>query len=492
MSVVVTNPLLLLPLAASSAVEPRLAMVTPFILLLLAMALMPFIHKHHWENHYPKVAIGLGLVTALYYVVFLHNTPRMLTSLVEYVGFMALIGSLYVIAGGIHISLTGRSTPAVNTSLLALGALLANLIGTTGASVLLIRPFLRINQQRVAPYHVVFFIFLVSNIGGMLTPIGDPPLFLGYLKGVPFFWLVQQPQVLLAWLLCVGVLLALFFIIDSRDFRRRKPAAAKLARDRIELEGSHNFIWLFVIVALVLAQKAEWLKGLEHWPAIVSSGDVLGWNAAKMTENFTTMLFALLMLGAAGLAYKFANPDALRENKFDFGPVREVGFLFAGIFATMVPALDLLEKHAAAIGLTTVRQFFWGSGLLSAVLDNAPTYLNFLTAAFGLQHLSLGNPVHVHALLHPSIINQYTAAQLTELGLHRLDPNAWQYVVAVSLGSVFFGAVTYIGNGPNFMVKSIAESSGVECPGFFGYLVKYALPILIPLFVLVSWLFLRP
>ncbi len=472
-------------MVTAPGVEPHPAMVAPFVLLLLAIALLPFVLKHHWENHYPKVAIGLGLITAVYYVAVLHNTPRMLLSLIEYVGFIALIGSLYVIAGGIHINMTGRSTPVVNTGLLALGAILANLIGTTGASMLLIRPFLQINKRRVAPYHVVFFIFLVSNIGGALTPIGDPPLFLGYLKGVPFFWLMQQPQILLAWLLCVSVLLALFFMIDASNFRQHKTAAAKLASDRIDLAGSHNFLWLFVIIALVLMQKAEWLKGVEHWSLMTSLGDALGWNAAKAAESFITLFTALLMIGTAGLSYKFANPGALRENKFDFAPLREVGFLFVGIFATMVPALDLLEKHAADIGITTVRQFYWGSGILSAMLDNAPTYLNFLTAAFGLQGLSLENPSHVDLMLH------LRDAQFVQIGGHVVDLNAALYIVAVSLGSVFFGAVSYIGNGPNFMVKSIAESSGVKCPSFFGYVIKYALPILIPLFALVSWLFLR-
>ena len=471
--------------------EPSSLMVIPFVVLLLCIALMPFIHKHHWENHYPKVAIGLGLVTAFYYVVFLHNAPRMLTSMIEYAGFMALVGSLFVITGGIHIQITGRSTPALNTTLLAVGAVVANLIGTTGASMLLIRPFLRINQRRVAPYHVVFFIFLVSNIGGALTPIGDPPLFLGYLKGVPFFWLLKLPEVLLPWLMCSGALLALFFVIDTANFCKHKADAGAAERNRIEFEGSHNFIWLIVILGLVLAQKGDWLEGLEHWSPVASLGNATGWGTAKATESFVTMVVALLMVVTACLAHQLTNQDALKRNEFDFAPVREVGFLFAGIFATMVPALDLLEKHAGAIGITTVRQFFWGTGGLSSVLDNAPTYLNFLTAAFGLQHLSLENPVHVHALLHPDIINQYTPQQLVDLGLHQLDPNAWMYVVAVSLGAVFFGAGTYIGNGPNFMVKSIAESSGVKCPSFFGYVVKYAVPILLPLFALVSWLFLR-
>src|ERR1043166_3117920 len=370
-------------LLVGAPMEPHPAMVAPFVILLLAIALMPFIHKHHWENHYPKVSVTLGLITFAYYVFVLRNAPRMLTTLVEYAGFIALVGSLFVIAGGIHINMTGRSTPKVNTTLLALGAILANVIGTTGASMLLIRPFLRINKYRVAPFQVVLFIFIVSNIGGALTPIGDPPLFLGYLKGVPFFWLLRVPQVIGAWLLCIGVLLAVFFVLDTRNFRKHKSEVKRRAEDRVEMEGAHNFIWLFVIIGLVLVQKQDWLKQIEHWPMMHSMGDALGWGASKAADSFITVLIGTLMIATAGVAYKFANKDALQENEFNLGPVREVGFLFVGIFATMVPALDLLETHAADLGITSVRQFFWGTGILSSVLDNAPTYLNFLTAAFG-------------------------------------------------------------------------------------------------------------
>ena len=437
----------MMPLAAiSPTAEPHPLLVLPFVLLLGAIAVVPFINKHFWEQNYHKLAVGLGLLVLAYYLAVLHNPTRMLTSLVEYVGFMALIGSLFVIAGGIHINMTGRATPLVNTGLLGLGALLANVIGTTGASMLLIRPFLRINKYRAAPYHVVLFIFIVSNIGGALTPIGDPPLFLGYLKGVPFFWLLQVPQVLAAWLLCIGALLTVFFILDTRSYRRHKNEVHHPTEDRIELEGSHNFIWLIIIIGLVLVQKADWLKGFD--------------------ARLVTVVVAAAMIGVAALAHKVGNPDALQENEFSFGPVREVGFLFIGIFMTMVPALDLLEKHAADLGITSARQFFWGSGALSSVLDNAPTYLNFLTAAFGLHHLSLENPAHVETFLSSGPL--------------------WKYLVAVSLGSVFFGANTYIGNGPNFMVKSIAESRGIACPSFFGYVFRYSLPILIPLFLLVS------
>jgi Na+/H+ antiporter NhaD/arsenite permease-like protein len=456
---------------ATIAVEPHPLMVAPFVLLLLGIAIVPFINKRFWEHNYHRIAVGLGLLVLGYYVFSLHNTPRMLTSAVEYIGFMALIGSLFVIAGGIHINMTGRATPAANTGLLALGALLANVIGTTGASMLLIRPFLRINKYRAEPFQVVFFIFIVSNIGGALTPIGDPPLFLGYLKGVPFFWLLTKPQVVAAWLLCVGVLLALFFIVDTIHFRKHPAREREKTKDVIELEGSHNFLWLFIVIGLVLMQKAEWLQGIEKWPLMETLGNWIGWTAPKAAESVTTLVIAGLMIATAWLSHKYANKDALRENEFSFGPVREVGFLFVGIFATMVPALDLLEQHAAQLGITTARQYFWGSGALSSVLDNAPTYLNFLTAAFGLHHLSLENPAHVQTFLG--------------------DPAMARYLVAVSLGSVFFGANTYIGNGPNFMVKSIAESAGARCPGFFGYIVKYSLPILIVLFAIVSLFILK-
>jgi len=446
-------------------------MVGPFVLLLLAIAVVPFVNKHFWERHYPKVAMGLGTIPVVYYVVILHNAPRILTSGVEYAGFIALIGSLFIIAGGIHVNMTGRSTPAINTGLLAVGALLSNVIGTTGASMLLIRPFLRINKHRVRPFQVVFFIFIVSNIGGALTPIGDPPLFLGYLKGVPFFWLLTKPQVLLAWFLCISLLLGLFLVLDTIAFRRHPVQRRGEAKDRVEMEGSHNFLWLVVIVGLVLSQKSEWLVGLERWSVFSVIGSWLGWTEQKCVESSITLVVAALMIGTAWLSYRFANKNALRENEFTFGPVREVALLFIGIFATMVPALDLLETHAASLGITTPRQFFWSSGVLSSVLDNAPTYLNFLTAAFGLHQLSLENPADVQTFL--------------------FDVNMQRYLISVSLGAVFFGAVTYIGNGPNFMVKSIAEAGGVRCPTFFGYILKYSLPILLLLFGAVSLLILR-
>ncbi|HEY5999107.1 MAG TPA: sodium:proton antiporter [bacterium] len=446
-------------------------MVAPFITLLGTIALMPFISPGWWQRRYAWVSVGLGLLVAAYYVLVLHNGPRMLAGAVDYCGFIALVGSLFVTAGGIHINMAGRSTPAVNTGLLALGAILANVIGTTGASMLLIRPFLRINRHRVAPFQIVFFIFIVGNIGGALTPIGDPPLFLGYLKGVPFFWLLATPSVVLAWLVVVGSLLAVFYLVDRAHFSRHQPSRGREARDRVELEGSHNVVWLILIIGLVLSQKTGVLDGLSRSSSLAAAGAALGWEPHQAVERVSTLLVASLLVAVAGLAHRFANPDALRENEFGFGPVREVGILFFGIFTTMVPALDLLERHAGDLGITTAAGFYWSAGGLSSVLDNAPTYLTFLTAAFGLHGLSLASAADVTRVLGDSELRRY--------------------VIAVSLGSVFFGAATYIGNGPNFIVKHIAEASGVKCPGFFSYVVKYSLPVLFPLFALVSWLFLR-
>ena len=367
-------------------------MVVPFVLLLLSIALLPFINKRFWEHHYPRIAIGLGLISVAYYVFVLHNAPRMLTSLIEYVGFMALIGSLFVIAGGIHINMTGRSTPAVNTGLLAVGALLANLIGTTGASMLLIRPFLRINKYRAAPFHVVFFIFIVSNIGGALTPIGDPPLFLGYLKGVPFFWLLKVPQVVLAWLFCVAALLVLFFLIDLGNFQKHKNESTPRGRPggtggdaQLHLVVRHHRLGADAEGGM--AQGAWGLAGVRHdrpGPGLgraENGGELCDRGHRRVDDRHGVALAHVCQPGRASRKRIQLRPGArgrlpvCRNLCHDGARARP------------------LEKHAADIGITTVRQFFWGSGALSSVLDNAPTYLNFLTAAFGLQHLSLENPV---------------------------------------------------------------------------------------------------
>jgi Na+/H+ antiporter NhaD/arsenite permease-like protein len=401
----------------------------PFLLLLASIAIIPLVAPHWWERHYPKVAFALALIVVLYYLLVLRRPARLFLTAEEYVSFIVLIGSLFVVTGGILIRIEGTGTPLVNTAILAVGAVVANVLGTTGASALLIRPYLRINEDRLRPFHVVFFIFVVSNVGGLLTPIGDPPLFLGYLKGVPFFWIFER--VWLIWLFAVAALLAIFYAAEMAAQRGRLSPVS--ASRRIEIVGWKSLLFLGAILGAVFL----------HTP----------WRE-------------VIMAASAWAAYRLAPKPVLAENEFSFGPIREVAIVFAGIFATMVPALDWLEANAGKLGVSTPGAFYWGTGILSSVLDNAPTYLNFLAAAFGLHGLTVDNPEHMRLFLS----------------------NHWKFIQAVSVGAVFFGACTYIGNGPNFLVKSIAEQGGVPMPSFFGYVLRFTVPVLLPIFAAV-WFF---
>lgn len=422
--------------AALTLIAPNPWMILPFVLMLLSIALMPFIHASWWEHNYPKVALALGLFTASYYLFVLGAPARLMEVGHEYASFIALIGSLYIVAGGIHIRVQGEATPLRNTLFLALGALLSNILGTTGASMLLIRPWMRMNKSRITAFHIVFFVFIVSNAGGALTPIGDPPLFLGYLKGIPFFW--TAAHLWGPWLFLIFMLLAVFYAIDRRNFRRAPESARTLETGGREFHigGKRNFAFIGVILVAVFLPSP--------WREVI--------------------------MAAAALGSWFATPRAVHEqNHFNFHPITEVAWLFFGIFGTMIPALDYLQLHSGALGVETPMQFFAFTGALSAVLDNAPTYLTFLAAALGQQGLYLDSPADVAAFAgsHAGIL------------------------AAISLGAVFFGAATYIGNGPNFMVKAIAERARISTPSFFGYILRYTLPILLPLLALTAWLFLR-
>jgi Na+/H+ antiporter NhaD/arsenite permease-like protein len=415
--------------------EPHLPMVLPFVLMLVAIAVMPLFHPHWWEHHHPKVAAMLAAITVIYYVLVRHESMRMVHVAHEYLSFIALIGSLFVVSGGIHIGIKGEAKPWFNAAFLLLGAFLANIIGTTGASMLLIRPWIRMNKYRITAYHIVFFIFIVSNVGGSLTPIGDPPLFLGYLKGVPFWWVLEKCW--LPWSVCISLLLGIFYCFDRINFRKAPQAirTAETADRSFSIIGLRNIGFLALILAGVFVKKPI---GLSETLMIV-----------------------------AALGSWFATPKQIHEqNDFNFQPIREVAWLFAGIFATMVPALDYLEIHASELGLDSALKFFWLTGSLSACLDNAPTYLTFLAAAMGRHHLQINDPAHV---------------------LSFVDHHA-QELLAISLGAVFFGAMTYIGNGPNFMVRAIAQHAHVKTPGFFSYAFKYAFPILLPIFGIISLL----
>ena len=409
-------------------------LLAPFALLLLSIAMGPIAFPHFWHRRYPLVAVGLGLVSVGFYL--LNDATPLVHAAEEYLGFIALIGSLYLVSGGIHIRVKGEATPLVNCLFLLIGAVLANFIGTTGASMLLIRPWIRMNRYRITAFHIVFFIFIVSNVGGCLTPIGDPPLFLGYLRGVPFWWTLERCWA--AWLVAVLGLIAIFYALDSRNFLRApKPIRDKeTAHETWKVDGLHNLAFLGLILGAVFLR-----------------------NPPGLSEA--------LMVGAAVGSYFTTARPVHEANDFTFAPVKEVAWLFVGIFATMVPALDYLELHADKLGLNSAMKFYWFTGALSGVLDNAPTYLTFLAAAMGRQHLSLSNPADLS----------------TFVGQHGHE------LVAISLGAVFFGAMTYIGNGPNFMVKSIADAAKVKTPSFGEYFFRYALPILVPLFALVALLF---
>jgi Na+/H+ antiporter NhaD/arsenite permease-like protein len=412
---------------------PSAVWVLPFAGLLLAIAVLPLLAPRLWESNGRKLVLA-AILAAPVLVLYLRGSPRaLLHAGHDYLSFMALLGSLFVISGGVRLDGDLRATPAVNTAFLGVGGVLASVVGTTGASMLLIRPLLDTNRERRQVVHtVVVFIFLVSNVGGCLTPLGDPPLFLGYLAGVPFTWTLRLAP---AWLLASAVLLLLYYAWDVRAHARESPQ--DLRRDAAEvrplrIEGWGNLALLIGVLAAVAWLATPWREA------------------------------AMVVLAVASLAL---TPAARRRaNRFTFHPILEVAALFAGIFATMLPALDILRARGGELGVREPWQFFWATGTLSSFLDNAPTYLTFLALAQGLA-ASGGLPAEVAGVPH-------------------------ELLAGVSLGAVFMGANTYIGNGPNFMVRAIAEERGVRMPSFGGYML-YSGAILLPLFGLITLVFFR-
>lgn len=429
--------------------------VAPFVLLLLMIATGPLFYEHFWHKHYPAIAVSLAVLVVSYYLFVLHNQHSPVHALFEYVQFIALLTGLFVASGGIMIIVDKEAKPLTNVGILAIGAVIANIIGTTGASMLLIRPFIRLNKKRIKSYHIIFFIFIVSNVGGSLTPIGDPPLFLGFLKGIPFFWTLTHNFV--PWVFAIVILLVLFYYFDKRnksDYMTGEETTAPTGK--IALRGSRNFIWLAVIVGAVFLDP-----NVFSWvPAISYDG-----------QNFS-FVREIIMLSCAYFSFRMADKQALHGNDFSFEPIREVAFIFIGIFGTMMPALELVGNFAQSeegVRLITHNTLYWGTGLLSGFLDNAPTYVNFLTAGMAADGAS---------------INRLSDVIGYAQGLF---PNSALELKAISVAAVFFGAMTYIGNGPNFMVKSIAEQVGIKMPSFFGYIIRYSIPILVPLLIVI-WL----
>jgi Na+/H+ antiporter NhaD/arsenite permease-like protein len=419
-----------------------LALVAPFVLLLLSIAVCPLVNARWWHRHYPDVALFLGAVVGVYYLSALraaHGPTVVLHTLAEYGAFIALIGGLYVVSGGVLVQLSKPVGPAANTLFLLLGAVLANLVGTTGASMLLIRPFMRANEGRLRPLHVVFFIFIVSNCGGLLTPIGDPPLYLGFVKGVPFFWTVRWLGV--SWLVVVGALLAMFFVYDLRVARAGggAPVAGILPRAKIVARPLTLVLLALMVGAVFIDPVLNTYVTLHHFP-----------------------VGACVQIALAVVAYLTAPKEIREANDFSFEPVKEVGLLFAGIFLTMMPALAYLAANGSRLGVDSPTAFYFATGVLSAALDNAPTYLNFLQVALAPSEVSRGA---IHAMI--------------------ATPEGRLTLEAISTGAVFFGAMTYIGNGPNFMVRAIAERAEVRMPSFFAY-AAWACLLLLPVLV-VHW-----
>ncbi len=413
----------------AEAFVPALAWALPFAGLLLAIAILPLVASHFWESNARKLAVA-AVLAAPVLVLYLRAHPEALVHAArDYLSFIVLLGGLFVISGGILLEGDLEATTRTNATLLAAGALLASFVGTTGASMLLVRPLLQTNRERKRVAHtVVFFIFLVSNIGGCLTPLGDPPLFLGYLIGVPFAWTLR---LFVPWLFTVALVLAVYVAWDRRE--RAREAQADLKRDFYEVRplrvaGKENLVLLGGVLAAVALLGAPWRE--------------------------------LSIVSLAVLSYRQTDPELRKANRFTFQPILEVAALFAGIFVTMLPALDILKARGAELGVREPWQFFWATGALSSFLDNAPTYLTFLALAKGLG-------------LAPEVVGV-----------------SHEVLVAISLGAVFMGANTYIGNGPNFMVRAIAEERGVPMPSFGGYML-YSGAVLIPIFVVVTVVFFR-
>jgi Na+/H+ antiporter NhaD/arsenite permease-like protein len=403
-----------------------------FVLLLLFIAIFPLTHGHIWESNRNK-AIICGILSLPVVILFYHygDFQPLLHEIKEYFAFIILLTALYIISGGIYLSGDIEANPRNNTLFLCLGGIIANIFGTTGASMLLIRPLLKTNRERRLIGHIpIFFILVVANIGGLLTPIGDPPLFMGFLRGVPFFWTLRLfPH----WLFMMAAILLIFYFVDLHFWKRESPQAIRLEKKMVEplaLHGKINLVFIIGVSVSVIVLSSPLREGA--------------------------------MIALAILSLVFTPRGVHKRNEFHYAPIVEVAVLFAGIFITMVPALLILGARGAEFGVRLPWHFFWAGGGLSSFLDNTPTYVTFLSLAQGLAHTTglpneiIGMPV--------------------------------KYLEAISVGTVFMGANTYIGNGPNFMIKTICEHRKIKMPSFFGYML-WSCGILVPLFILVTFIF---
>ena len=427
----------------------------PFGLMLLTIAVAPLLAEHWWESNRHKltVALFLGVPTAVCLIMggMLHELEHQLFG--DYVPFIILLLALYVVTGGIHLSGDIKATPWVNTSFLGVGWLLASIMGTTGAAMLLIRPLITTNQQREHKVHtILFFIALCANCGGLLTPLGDPPLFMLFLRGAEFTWFMSMWA---PWLFTGAVLMAIYYVLDTIYYKKEHAHALQADHEQqvpLVFKGKHNLLYLVGIVLAV---------------AFINSGtipEMANPHAPMWLRYLREIVLLSLTLGSL---YTTKRNVRYGMNKFSWAPIMEVAVLFLGIFTTMTPALAYLNANAASLGLDATWQFYYSTGLLSSFLDNTPTAVAFHSVATGL-----------------------TPDQMAVFGGDMMAGIPEILLKAICIGSVFFGAMTYIGNGPNFMVKAIAEENGIKMPSFFGYMLKFSLVVLLPVYILVQLIFL--
>lgn len=420
----------------------------PFVLMLALIAVGPLLFEHWWEQNKNKLKVSLLLGIPVIILLLIRGLEKELMHqiLFDYVPFIILLGSLFVITGGIHLNSNLSAKPLTNTIFLAVGGLLASFMGTTGAAMLLIRPVIKTNSERQYKVHtILFFIAIVANAGGILTPLGDPPLFLLYLRSVPFFWFFNLFK---EWMFVIVILLIIYFVIDTFYYKKETPVAVKKPQQKKEfnITGKINFIFLLGVVFSVAFINGQHIEAIHN-----------NHNLSFIREGVILLL--------TGLSLIFTNKEnRYVHNNFTWRPIIEVAFLFLGIFITMTPTLIYLRENASHFGMNQPWHFYYATGGLSAFLDNAPTAISFYNVALGMGASAPGTTLIANI---PEII-----------------------LTAISLSAVFFGAMTYIGNGPNFMVKAIAEENKIKMPSFFGYMFKFSLIVLLPVYILTQLIFL--
>ncbi len=453
------------PAGETGTAVPSLLYCIPFAGILLCIALFPLVMPTWWEEHQAPVVLAWSLAFIVPFVMGFgaHHTAEVVLECIinDYLTFIVLLFGLFCVAGNITLEGDLAGSPRINVGLLLFGTLLSSWVGTTGASMLMVRPIIKMNSWRRRKRHImIFFIFLISNIGGCLTPIGDPPLLMGFMRGVPFFWSLRLLPILA---FNVAVLLFVFYHLDMRAYRKdiadgRKPDISKPGTE-IRIAGLHNLIFLAaIVVAVLLSGTLPSLPLFRNADGTVRGIPILG----EVTLTWPAVIEIAIILASAWLSFRTTSAKVRTENHFTWGAIKEVAILFIGIFITMQPALMILKANGASLGLDSPYQMFWATGALSSFLDNTPTYLVFLTTAG-----SLG----------------FTEGIATALGTVPA-----KMLVAISCGAVFMGANTYIGNAPNFMVKSISDENGVRMPSFFGYIL-WSLGFLIPVFILDTLIF---